>query len=85
MEIADVTGVLMEQLPFAAFFLEHEILLAAFLFVGTACVIATCVPGLLMPISFSAGMLMDSISPRSADSSNRTQAMVARAPSTASG
>lgn len=51
---------LLEQLATAAALFDNEFLLAGLLFVGTACVVGLCVPGLLLPIAFSAGMLMDS-------------------------
>ena len=53
-------AMLFEPLAIAAAFFDNEFLLAGLLFVGTACIIGFCVPGLLLPISFSAGMLMDS-------------------------
>ena len=55
-----MTAMLLEPLAIAAALLDNELLLAALLFLGTACIIGLGVPGLLMPISFSAGILMDS-------------------------
>ena len=55
-----MTAMLFEHLGVVAAFFDNELLLAAFLFIGTACIVGLCVPGLLVPISFSAGMLMDS-------------------------
>ena len=60
MGIADMVSWLMGQLAGVAIVLDSPVALAAVLLLLTTGAIGLCVPGLLMPISFSAGVLLDS-------------------------
>ncbi len=60
MSFADLAALLAEQLAWASAMLDNELMVAAMLLVVTTSVIGLCVPGLLMPISFSAGLLLES-------------------------
>jgi uncharacterized membrane protein YdjX (TVP38/TMEM64 family) len=60
MSLADLASFHTEQLAGVAGVLDSELLVAAMLLVVTTGVIGLCVPGLLMPLSFSAGLLMES-------------------------
>ena len=59
MALADLAPALAEQLAFASAALDSEVLMAAMLLIITTGAVGLCVPGLLMPIAFSAGMLME--------------------------
>jgi len=60
MILADLATLLAEQLAFASAALDNQFMVAAMVLLITTSVIGLCVPGLLMPISFSAGLLMES-------------------------
>lgn len=60
MSLADLAALLAEQLAWASAMLDNQLMVAAMLLVVTTSVIGLCVPGLLMPISFSAGLLLES-------------------------
>lgn len=60
MNLADLATALAEQLAFASAVLDNDMMVAAMLLLVTTGVIGLCVPGLLIPISFSAGLLMES-------------------------
>ena len=59
MGIADIVPWLTHQLAWVAFMLDSQVAIAAVLLLLTTGAIGLCVPGLLMPISFSAGILLD--------------------------
>ncbi len=60
MGLAEIASMIADQLAVVAAMLDSELLVAAMLLVVTTGVIGMCLPGLLMPISFSAGLLMES-------------------------
>lgn len=60
MELAQLASALAEQIGVAAAMFDSDLLMAALLFVLTTGAVGLCVPGLLMPISFSAGLMLES-------------------------
>jgi len=60
MGIVEATTELLQQVALGIPLFHNELILGALVFAVTAGVVGLCIPGLLMPISFSAGMLMDS-------------------------
>lgn len=54
----DIVGSLFDQAPFIATFLQSDVLLAFAFLTLTAAVMASGVPGFLVPISFSSGALL---------------------------
>jgi uncharacterized membrane protein YdjX (TVP38/TMEM64 family) len=59
MEMAEFGLPLLEWVTSAVPLFDNQIFVAIFLFAVTAGVIGLCIPGMLLPISFSAGILMD--------------------------
>lgn len=60
MAITDLAGPLLDVLAVLGGLVDSELLMAGVLLMVTASAVGLCVPGLLMPISFSAGLLMES-------------------------
>jgi len=60
MGIVETATELLQQAAIGHPLFHNEVILAALVFVVTASAVGLCVPGLLMPISFTAGMLMES-------------------------
>lgn len=54
----DIVGWIIEQVPFLASLMRSELLLALAFLTLTATLVAFGVPGVLMPISFSSGVLL---------------------------
>ena len=59
MGIEQMAMAVLEAVNAAAAGFDDPVLLAAFVCLATAGIVGLCVPGLLMPIAFSAGMVLD--------------------------
>jgi len=57
--MAEFGFALLGSVTSAAAMFDNQIVLAIFLFAATTGVIGMCIPGMLLPLSFSAGMLLD--------------------------